>query len=127
MPFNNLFNRANNEPVFTALGAISRSEYESGLNGPCAQLLRLAESTNENLIELIRLNEIKQYVHNTDSRLEVMLMDSMKNGYQHALNGVPIADILIPNLVTWAIQLYGARVCLAPSENIIFTIRLRPN
>lgn len=112
--------------VNTIFGSICRREYEFNASGPCPRLLNLAinmKSGNE--VKLIKLTEAKRYSY-SESKLDALLekmTNELTNGfYEYELNGIPIANILVPNLLTWAIHLYGDRVIINPSLNVIFSI-----
>jgi hypothetical protein len=126
MLFSKLFKCATKEKIRTVFGEIPRGEYESCLAGPCPKSLILAETNNGGAISLIRLKERKSYKWNSNSALDDMIKEPLGPGYQYELNGIPAADIVVPNLVIWAIHLFGARVSISPKENVVFSVRAQP-
>ena len=127
MLFRKLFKCATKEKIRTVFGEIPRDEYESWLAGPCPKSLILAEANNGGAFSLIRLKERKPYKWNSNSALDVMLKESLGPDYQYELNDIPAADIVVPNLVIWAIHLFGARVSISPKENVVFSVRAQPS
>jgi hypothetical protein len=55
-----------------------------------------------------------------------MIKEPLGPDYQYELNGIPAADNVVPNLVIWAIHLFGARVSISPKENVVFSVRAQP-
>jgi hypothetical protein len=117
--------------VSTIFGAMPKAQYDIEINGPIPRLLKMVINGggHKNEIELIRLNESKQYgTVQGKSELESMIMKMSleltgRKDYGYELAGIPVDDTIVNYLVMWTLELYPRQTTLSPRSNVIFSIK----
>ena len=118
--------------VNTPFGFMPMNCYEFERGSAIPDLLSLVIGDGDRDVALTRLKCRRRFenlsVDSDDghcgSGLAADLLNSLAiSDYGYEISGVPVTDLVVPQLVHWAIHLYGDRTILAPGQDAIFVIR----